>query len=139
MRDYSEMSIEDLEKLKIKYLSQRDNLENTIGEVISNIRARKIQVSNQTLREHPYYKDNISYLKVTINDGTGYTVTKITPSGKCIGIYQFNSETIDFLKYYKICSQSEWDSAADRLNVWFKDASLKIKNNDQSNGSKSYS
>lgn len=139
MRDYSEMSIEDLEKLKIKYLSQRDNLENTIGEVISNIRARKIQVSNQTLREHPYYKDNISYLKVTINDDTGYTVTKITPSGKCIGIYQFNSETIDFLKYYKICSQSEWDSAVDRLNVWFKDASLKIKNNDQSNGSKSYS
>ena len=137
--DYSEMSIEDLEKLKIKYLSQRDNLENTIGEVISNIRARKIQVSNQTLREHPYYKDNISYLKVTINDDTGYTVTKITPSGKCIGIYQFNSETIDFLKYYKICSQSEWDSAVDRLNVWFKDASLKIKNNDQSNGSKSYS
>lgn len=139
MRDYSEMSIEDLEKLKIKYLSQRDNLENTIGEVINNIRARKIQVSNQTLREHPYYKDNISYLKVTINDDTGYTVTKITPSGKCIGIYQFNSETIDFLKYYKICSQSEWDSAVDRLNVWFKDASLKIKNNDQSNGSKSYS
>lgn len=137
--DYSEMSIEDLEKLKIKYLSQRDNLENTIGEVINNIRARKIQVSNQTLREHPYYKDNISYLKVTINDDTGYTVTKITPSGKCIGIYQFNSETIDFLKYYKICSQSEWDSAVDRLNVWFKDASLKIKNNDQSNGSKSYS
>lgn len=137
--DYSEMSIEDLEKLKIKYLSQRDNLENTIGEVISNIRAKKLQVSNHALREHPYYKDNISYLKVTINDDTGYTVTKITPSGKCIGMYQFNSETIDFLKYYKICSQSEWDSAVDRLNVWFKDVSLKIKNNDQSNGSKSYS
>ena len=139
MNDYSEMSIEDLEKLKIKYLSQRDNLENTIGEIISNIRARKIQVSNQTLREHPYYKDSISYLKVTINDDTGYTVTKITPSGKCIGIYQFNAETIDFLKYYKVCSQSVWDSAVDRLNVWFKEASLKIKNNDQSNGSKSYS
>ena len=138
INNYSEMSIEDLEKLKIKYLSQRDNLENTIGEVISNIRAKKLQVSNHALREHPYYKDNISYLKLTINDDTGYTVTKITPSGKCIGIYQFNSETIDFLKYYKICSQSEWDSAVDRLNVWFKDASLKIKNNDQSNGSKSY-
>ena len=44
-----------------------------------------------------------------------------------MGIYQFNTETIDFLKYYKICSQSEWDSAIDRLNIWFKDASLKIK------------
>lgn len=34
MGDYSEMSIEDLEKLKIKFLSQRDNIENTIGEII---------------------------------------------------------------------------------------------------------
>ena len=123
----SEMSIEDLEKLKEKFLSQRDSLEDTIGEIISNIRAKKIQINNQTLRMHPYYKDNASYLKVIINDGTGYTVTKITPGGKCIGIYQFNAETIDFLKYYKVCSQSEWDSAIDRLNIWFKDASLKIK------------
>ena len=127
INNYSEMSIEDLEKLKIKYLSQRDNLENTIGEIVSNIRAKKIQVSNQTFREHPYYKDSISYSKVTINDDTGYTITKITPSGKCIGIHQFSSDNIDFLKYYKVCSQSEWDSAIDRLNVWFKDASLKIK------------
>lgn len=36
-----------------------------------------------------------------------------------------SSDNIDFLKYYKVCSQSEWDSAIDRLNVW--DASLKIK------------
>lgn len=127
INNYSEMSIEDLEKLKIKYLSQRDNIENTIGEIVSNIRAKKIQVNNHALREHPYYKDNASYLKVVINDGTGYTVTKITPGGKCIGIYQFNADTIDFLKYYKICSQSVWESAIDRLNVWFKDASLKIK------------
>lgn len=73
------------------------------------------------------YKNNTSYLKVVINDGTGYTITKITPSGKYIGIYQFNADTIDFLKYYKICSQSEWDSAIDRLNVWLKDTSLKVK------------
>ena len=64
MNDYLEMSIEDLEKLKIKLLSQRDNLENTIGEIINNIKAKKLQVSNHTLREHPYYKDNTSYLKV---------------------------------------------------------------------------
>lgn len=127
INNYSEMSIKDLEKLKIKLLSQRDNLKNTIGEIISNIRAKKIQVSNYVLREHPYYKDNTSYIKVVINDGTGYTVTKITPSGKCIGVYQFNAETLDFLKYYKACLQSEWDSAIDRLNIWFKDASLKIK------------
>lgn len=134
INNYSEMSIEDLEKLKIKFLSQRDNIENiigeiinNIGEVINNIRAKKLQVSNHALREHPYYKDNTSYLKVVINDGTGYTVTKITPGGKCIGIYQFNADNTNFLKYYKICSQSEWESALDRLNVWFKDASLKIK------------
>lgn len=47
--------------------------------------------------------------------------------GKCIGIYQFNADNTNFLKYYKICSQSEWESAIDRLNIWFKDASLKIK------------
>lgn len=56
-----------------------------------------------------------------------YIVTKVTPNGKSVGIYQFSSDNIDFLKYYKVCSQSEWDSAIDRLNVWFKDASLKIK------------
>lgn len=127
INNYSEISIEDLEKLKIKFLSQRDNLENIIGEIINNIRAKKIQVSNHALREHPYYKDTTSYLKVVINDGTGYTITKITPGGKCMGIYQFSSDNIDFLKYYKVCSQSEWDSAIDRLNIWFKDASLKIK------------
>ena len=127
INDYSEMSIEDLEKLKIKLLSQRDNLENTIGEIINNIRAKKLQVSNHDLREDPYYKNNTSYLKVVINDGTGYTITKITPGGKCMGVYQFNADTIDFLKYYKICPQSEWNSAIDRLNVWFKDANLKVK------------
>ena len=127
INNYSEMSIEDLEKLKIKFLSQRDNIENTIGEIVSNIRAKRIQVNNHALREHPYYKDKTSYLKVTINDGTGYTVTKITPSGKCLGIYQFLLNTIEFLKYYEMCSKSEWDSAVDRLNIWLKDASLKIK------------
>lgn len=127
MSDYSEMSIEDLEKLKIKFLSQRDDIENTIGEIINNIRAKKLQVSNHTLREHPYYKDNTSYLKVVINDGTGYTVTKITPSGKCIGIYQFLSNTVEFLKYYEMCSKFDWECALNRLNMWLKDASLKVK------------
>ena len=127
MNDYSEMSIKDLEKLKENLLNQISNLNNTIEEVVNNIRFKNIQVSNHALREHPYYKDNTSYLKVVINDGTGYTITKITPGGKCMGVYQFNADTIDFLKYYKICSQSEWDSAIDRLNVWFKDANLKVK------------
>ena len=65
------MSIEDLEKLKEEFLSQRDNLEDTIEEIISNIRAKKIQIKNQTLRIHPYYKDKPSNLKVVINHGTG--------------------------------------------------------------------
>ena len=88
---------------------------------------KRLQTDEMPLKLNPYYKDNTSYLKVVINDGTGYTITKITPSGKCMGVYQFNADTIDFLKYYKICSQSEWDSAIDKLNIWFKDANLKVK------------
>ena len=34
INNYSEMSIEDLEKLKIEFLSQKDNIENTIGEMM---------------------------------------------------------------------------------------------------------
>ena len=127
INNYSEMSIEDLKKLKEDLLDQKSNLNNTIEEVINNIRFKKIQSGNKTIRLNPYYKDKSSYLKVVISDGGGYIVTKVTPSGKCLGIYQFLSNTIEFLKYYEMCSKSEWDSAIDRLNIWLKDASLKIK------------
>ena len=127
INNYSEMSIEDLKKLKENLLNQKSNLNNTIEEVINNIRLKKTQASDDTLRLNPYYKDKSSYLKVVISDGSGYIITKVTPNGKCLGIYQFLSNTIDFLQYYEICSKSDWDSAIDRLNVWFKDASLKIK------------
>lgn len=129
MSDYSNMSIKDLEELKENLLNQKSNLNNTIEEVVNNIRFKKTQASDDTLTLNPYYKDKVSYLKITINDNSHfkYTVTKVTPSGKSVGIYQFNSDNIDFLRYYKSCSQSEWDSAIDRLNVWFKDAGLKIK------------
>ena len=126
INNYSEMSIEDLKKLKEDLLDQKSNLNNTIEEVINNIRFKKIQAGNKTIRLNPYYKDKSSYLKVVISDGSGYIVTKVTPSGKCLGIYQFLSNTIEFLKYYEMCSKSEWDSAIDRLNVWFKDAGLKV-------------
>jgi hypothetical protein len=125
MSDYSNMSIKDLEELKENLLDQKSNLNNTIEEVVNNIRFKKIQASNKTIGLNPYYKDKSSYLKVVISDG--YIVTKVTPSGKCLGIYQFLSNTVDFLTYYEICSKSDWDSAIDRLNMWFKDASLKIK------------
>ena len=127
INNYSEMSIEDLKKLKEDLLDQKSSLKNTIEEVINSIRFKKIQAGNKTIRLNPYYKDKSSYLKVVISDGGGYIVTKVTPSGKCLGIYQFLSNTIDFLQYYEICSRSDWDSAVDRLNMWFKDASLKIK------------
>ena len=127
INNYSEMSIEDLKKLKEDLLDQKSNLNNTIEEVINNIRFKKVQAGNKTIRLNPYYKDKSSYLKVVISDGGGYIVTKVTPSGKCLGIYQFLSNTIEFLKYYEICSKSEWDSAIDRLNMWLKDASLKVK------------
>ena len=127
MSDYSNMSIKDLEELKENLLNQKSNLNNTIEEVINNIRYKKTLTSDHTLRLNPYYKDKATYLKVVISDGGGYIITKVTPSGKCLGMYQFLSNTIDFLQYYEMCSKSDWNSAIDRLNMWFKDASLKIK------------
>ena len=127
MSDYSEMSIKDLEELKEDLLDRRSNLNNTIEEVVNNIRFKKTQASDDTLRLNPYYKDKSSYLKVVISNEGGYIITKVTPSVDYLGICQFLSNTIDFLKYYEICSKSDWDSAIDRLNVLFKDASLEVK------------
>ena len=128
MSDYSNMSIKDLEELKENLLNQKSNLNNTIEEIVNTIRFKKTQASDDTLRLNPYYKDKASYLKITINDNSyfKYTVTKVTPSSTSVGIYQFSSDNINFLRYYKVCSQSEWDSAIDRLNVWFKDSNLKV-------------
>lgn len=125
MSDYSKMSIEDLEKLKKDLLNQKSNLNNTIEEVVNNIRFKKTQASDNTLRLNPYYKDKTSYIKVVISDG--YVVTKVTPSGKCLGIYQFLSNTVEFLKYYEMCSKFDWECALNKLNMWLKDASLKVK------------
>ena len=130
MSDYSKMSIEDLEKLKKNLLNQKSDLNNTIKEVVNNIRFKKIQADNKTIGLNPYYKDKSSYLKVVISDEGGYIITKITPNSNYLGISQFLSNTIDFLTYYEICSQSDWESAIDRLNVWFKDSSLKVENID---------
>ena len=127
MSDYSEMSIEDLEKLKEDLLNQKSNLNNTIEEVVNNIRFKKTQASDDTLRLNPYYKDKTSYIKVVISDEGGYVVTKVTPSGKCLGIYQFLSNTVEFLKYYEMCSKFDWECALNKLNMWLKDASLKVK------------
>lgn len=127
MNDYLKMSIEDLEELKKNLLDQKSNLNNTIEEVVNNIRFKKIQAGNKTIGLNPYYKDKSSYLKVVISDKGGYIITKVTPSVDYLGICQFLSNTIDFLQYYEMCSKSDWDSAIDRLNVWFKDASLEVK------------
>lgn len=128
MSDYSKMSIEDLEKLKKKLLSQEENLNNTIEEIISIIKSKKEQININNLGLNPYYKDKTSYLKVVVSGKGYYIVTKIVPCGQCMGIYQYSIlNTPDYLKYYNVCSKSEWESAIDRLNVWFKDANLKIK------------
>ena len=127
MSDYSNMSIKDLEELKENLLNQKSNLNNTIEEVVNNIRFKKIQASNKTIGLNPYYKDKSSYLKVVISDEGGYIITKVSPNGDYLGISQFLSNTIDFLTYYEICSQSDWEDALNRLNMWFKDASLEVK------------
>lgn len=94
MNNYSEMSIEDLDKLKESLLDQRDVLDDTIEGVIKEIKTKRLQTNEMSLKLNPYYKDKVSYLKVTINDNSyfKYTVTKVTPSGKSIGMYQFSSE-----------------------------------------------
>ena len=129
MNDYSKMSTEDLEELRESLLGQREVLDDTIERVIKEIKAKRLQTDEMSLKLNPYYKDKVTYLKVTINNNScfKYTVTKITPIGKFIGIQQFSSDNVDFLRYYKMCSKSEWSNALDRLNVWFKDASLKVK------------
>ena len=127
MNDYSKMSIKDLEKLKENLLNQISNLNNTIEEVVNNIRFKNTQASDDTLRLNPYYKDESSYLKVVISDEDKYIITKVSPNSDYLGISQFLSNTIDFLKYYEMCSQSDWEDALNRLNIWFKDADLEVK------------
>ena len=80
------MSIEDLEKLKKNLLNQKSDLNNTIEEVVNNIRFKKIQADNKTIGLNPYYK---SYLKVVISDEGGYIITKVTPNSNYLGISQF--------------------------------------------------
>ena len=127
MNDYLKMSIEDLEKLKEDLLNQKSNLNNTIEEVVNNIEFKKALAGDRILRLNPYYKDKSSYLKVTISDKGGYIITKVTPSGNYLGISQFLSNNIDFLKYYEMCSIFNWEDALNRLNMLFKDASLEVK------------
>ena len=127
MSDYSNMSIKDLEELKEDLLDRKSNLNNTIEEVINNIRYKKTLANNSDIRINPYYKNKVSCIKVVISDGGRYVVTKVTPSGKCLGIYQFLSNTVEFLKYYEMCSKFDWECALNRLNMWLKDASLKVK------------
>ena len=127
INNYSEMSIEDLKKLKEDLLDQKSSLNNTIEEVINNIRFKKIQAGNKTIGLNPYYKDKSSYLKVVISDEDGYIITKVSPNSDYLGISQFLSNTIDFLKYYEMCSKSDWEDALNRLNIWFKDADLEVK------------
>ena len=127
MSDYSNMSIKDLEELKENLLNQKSYLNNTIEEVVNNIRFKKMQAGDDTLRLNPYYKDKSSYLKVIINDEGGYIITKVTPSLEYLGICQFLSNNKEFLKYYEMCSKSDWEDALNRLNIYFKDASLKVE------------
>lgn len=127
MNDYSKMSIKDLEELKEDLLDRKSNLNNTIEEVVNNIRYKKTLANNSDIRINPYYKNKVSYIKVNISDRGEYIVTKVNPNGKCFGISQYILNTTDFLKYYEMCSKSEWEGALSRLNMWLKDANLKVK------------
>ena len=122
------MSLQDLEELKERLLSQRSNLDNTIDEVIQSIKTKRLQLNEKSLSLNPYYKGKVNYLKVTINNNSSfrYNVVKISPAGKYPSLTQFDSEDINFLKYYKMCSKSEWDNAIAKLNIWLQESQLKI-------------
>ena len=93
------------------------------------MKRKSFKINN--LKLNPYYKDNTSYIKVAISNSGYYIITKIVPWGTYMGIYQHSIlNTSDYLKYYNVSSKSEWESAIDKLNVWFKDSSLKIENID---------
>lgn len=127
--DYTDYSIEDLEKLKEDLMSQRCNLDNTIADIISALQHKRCDVEESVIRNNPYYKDKSVVLKVTIVNNN-YLITRIKPTGTCISIDQITQSDTEFLKYYKMCSKRDWDNALDRLNIWFKDSNIKVSNED---------
>lgn len=54
--NYSEMSTEDLEELRESLLSQREVLDDTIERVIKEIKAKRLQTDEMSLKLNPYYK-----------------------------------------------------------------------------------
>ena len=77
MNDYSKMSIKDLEKLKENLLNQISNLNNTIEEVVNNIRFKNTQASDDTLRLNPYYKDFLLSIQILLDIQYNYEVNYI--------------------------------------------------------------
>lgn len=73
--------------------TKRTDKTNVIFKEINNmeIKAKRLQTDEMSLKLNPYYKDKVNYLKITINDNFHfkYIVTKVTPNGKSVGIYQF--------------------------------------------------
>ena len=61
MSDYSNMSIEDLDKLRESLLGQRDVLDDTIERVIKEIKTKRLQTDEMSLKLNPYYKDKVNY------------------------------------------------------------------------------
>ena len=57
--NYSEMSTEDLEELRESLLSQREVLDDTIERVIKEIKAKRLQTDEMSLKLNPYYKDKV--------------------------------------------------------------------------------
>lgn len=62
-KQHSEMSTEDLEELRESLLSQREVLDDTIERVIKEIKAKRLQTDEMSLKLNPYYKDKVNYLK----------------------------------------------------------------------------
>lgn len=118
-------TLEELKNTFKKLQEESNNLYNKIRALENQDKISKFTVGECYLDTR---QDNLIKI-VSIQDNYVYYICldnlSICRENSCI--YQFLSNTVDFLTYYEICSKSDWDSAIDRLNMWFKDASLKIK------------
>jgi len=132
MSNYSDMSLQDLEELKGRLLNQRSKLDNTIDDVIASIIDKQNQLDETTIKLNPYYKGDNSIIRISIGDTSyKYIVTRIIPNGVSAGITHLRVKEIDFVKYYKICSEVDWNNAISQLNNWLKDNKLKVSTIDE--------
>lgn len=110
----SDYTTQDLEELRDRLASQRDNLEHTIREVTNALKVKRTALGDLAIAKNPYYKDKSVVIKVIASKGS-YIITRIKASGTCISVDQLTQPDTSFLKYYKLCSKVDWYNALSRI------------------------